>query len=469
MGQGAFRPLLVPVTFVKASGLTPAMAGDSEDDDEGPADKAAEEEVAGDLEDKAMEGTLVDEVREIEAEYQDGDDDSDSPNGVMEVEQSEPAAAVTVPRGFVLGLTNNTEPLQEPSSSSDESSDNEQIVFKPQPTSSRAPPSAPAAIIPPAADTTSKIHSVSPTSPGAAPAPGPSEKSAPKSTSTLPKPKFAPPVKLTKKQKAALKKAGKKARRAGKQHARSGNMHRLAEAAAGDFSDEDDDDEVAAEAAEDDRLGREMFEKMKQVDLDEGEASDGEAKGKPRVGDSDLEWGSGGPEEDAADDDNGMTVESGLATSRTAKRRREARKAQREEKREEERMARLSQNARIQVEETIRVEDGSVAIEEEVSIKEKIVLAEDASESDDEDDENAAVDWKAAQSFADGLLGSKSGRQNTLGDMDQDDSEEGEGWQTTSGTDDSDSGHDDDAEEDEEALDTDEQAAKDYTLGEADA
>lgn len=518
MGQGAFRPLLVPVTFVKASGLTPALDGDKEEEQtlaELPQD---EEPTPGELEDKVMEGQLVDVVRDLDSVDIDAGDPDDSAMDVEDTTVTEDEGRVVdVPHGIVQDLKTNQD------DDGDESSgDDEQIVFHPQaepasaaPASVAQPPSSPPLFmidtepspvqLASAPTSTSKSLPLGAPTPPSKPAlasstslPAPVATSIPATGSSIPtvnpepklkqaKPTAIPPPKLTKSQKAALKKAGKKARKAGKAHARSGNRHLFVEAPAG-YSDDEDD-------LEDDQAGREMFEKMGAVDLsDEEPAVQGqEEEGEARVGDSDLEWGSGGPGEESEDEaTQGASRLSGKAKKL-------ARRQQREERREAEKMERLTMQARSQVDQVM----GGVTISKEVEIMygikksgkkggkkgrkqiellaaedyERNVLGLDPSAiADGEDD--FVIDLQAAEAFSRGLIGGRSGRQATLTEMEdkaRDELVASDGWRTSSGSEDEDS--DENSEEDSEdesegsddSVDTGDEEEMIHSLAEADA
>lgn len=505
--RNAYRPLLQPVSFVKASDLTPSLKGDDQENLPRAEHQTMSEaeEVPGDLEDKVKEGGLVEDAR-LEADSDEAlqnaateqpmiDQDDDEEDIVLQVEETvvqHQVSQVTVPSGFVLGLSDHAESKTQLSDSSSEEEEEEEIVFQPQQQQPQVAASFVSEQLPPPAmpaaeslisfvKETMVVESFTPDRSSQ-----PDFESFPQASSSRAKP--PPPAKLTKNQKVALKKAGKKARRAGKLHARSGNLDRLARAAANDFSDDDDADaaEMQRRAAdsEDERLGREMFDKMRQVDLDDDQllgsndrdTDNDDEPGQPRVGDSDLEWGSNGPSEqgDTSHRSSGIPELSGMnARARRKALRKETRERQRAETRDEERMARLTANARAEVDAAMDLESKPV---------DKDVLGEDASDSGDSSEESGsggdgAIDWVAAKSFADGLLGRDSGAHKSLGELDdenrarEEEEEDNQGWRTTSGSEgDSDSTVQDDDEEEEDAkLDSDDQAAQDYVLGEADA
>lgn len=514
MGQGSFRPLLVPVTFVKASGLTPALEGDKEKE-QAPAELPQDEEpTPGELEDKVMEGQLVDVVRDLDLVDIDAGEQAEE-DSRMDVEET--TATVDEPRVVNVPTSIAQDLKTDQHDEDDESSgDDEQIVFHPKaepaiaaPASAAEPPSFPPLFMidtePSPVQLAPATTSTSSSLPLGAPVPAP--KPVPSSIASLPppvatsipatasssiptlapkpkqsKPIAVPPPKLSKSQKAALKKAGKKARKAGKGHARSGNRHLFIEAPAG-YSDDKDD-------LEDDQAGREMFEKMGAVDLsdDEPAAQGQEEEGEARVGDSDLEWGSGGPGEESEDEAMGASRPSG-------KERKLARRQQREEQRQAEKMERLTMQARSQVDRAM----GEVAVSEEVEIMygvkksgkkggkkgrkqiellaaedyERNVLGLDPSADSDEEDKYD-VDLQAAEAFSRGLIGGRSGRQATLTEMEdkaRDEFVASDGWRTSSGSEEGDSEvvSEEESEGSDDSVDTGDEEEMLHSLAEADA
>lgn len=515
MGQGAFRPLLVPVTFVKASGLTPTLDGDKEKQ-QTPAEPLQDDEpTPGELEDKVMEGELVEVVRDLDlVDIHAGQQEQE--DSAMDVEETtvteDEPQVVKVPASIVQDL--KTDQANE---YDDESSgDDEEIVFHPKsgPTIAAPAPTVERPSSPPlfiidtepspvqlAPATTSHSTSLPLGTPAPAPKSTPSPSLPPPVAVSIPatasssvpasapkpkpsKPTAVPPPKLSKSQKAALKKAGKKARKAGKAHARSGNRHLFVEAPAG-YSDDEDD-------LEDDQAGREMFEKMGAVDLsDEEPAVQGqeeEGEGEARVGDSDLEWGSGGPGEESEDEVAGASRLSGKAKKL-------ARRQQREEQKELEKMERLTMQARSQVDRVM----GEAVVTEELEIMygvkksgkkggkkgrkqiellaaedyERNVLGLDPS-ADSDDGDNYDVDLQAAEAFSRGLIGGRSGRQTTLTEMEdkaRDDLVASDGWRTSSGSEeeDSDEESEEESEGSDDSVDTGDEEEMDHSLAEADA
>jgi hypothetical protein len=181
----------------------------------------------------------------------------------------------------------------------------------------------------------------------------------------------------------------------------------------------------------------------------------------PRVGDSDLEWGSAGPGEEEGD---GNDVDE---TRGTAKERKHRRKAQRTERREGERMARLSLSARVQVETTLlAATTGSRSTRGRAMDQAAEDYASNIMRSTTSDDDDG-MDLDAARSFAEGLMGAESGVQKTLAELAdeararEEEDEEGGGWRTTSGSESSE-GSDDE-------VDSDDLLEADVALGEADA
>ncbi|KAM0747075.1 hypothetical protein T439DRAFT_105557 [Meredithblackwellia eburnea MCA 4105] len=390
-GDTGPRPLLVPVKFVKAQGITSATS-DLEGDP-----------VPGELADKvpATSSLVVDEEHTLEPDF-----------GTAEVEaetsfSKEPASSwavdttpsqspanttarstVQIPKGFVLGLTPNP-PARTEVISDDE---DEQIVYPPtanQTTTSvpeqspsdplspcSAPPSSRGAITTPSSPTldptilSSLPSQISlpglPTAPGSPIRPLSSMASLSKAlfeplssiqTPTASSLKKKPQPKLTKGQKKALKAAGKKARKAGKQHARSGNRHLFV---AGDDDDEDDSGEDEEIDEQDMKDGDEMLSRILGVEtmtLDEGseeEEEDGtEQELKAREGDSDLDWGEQGPPPGPP--------------SRKAKK--DKRNAQRAESRESERLDRISVDQREQVVAALGGRVTSITREEEIVVR----------------------------------------------------------------------------------------------------
>ncbi|SCZ95237.1 BZ3500_MvSof-1268-A1-R1_Chr11-2g03375 [Microbotryum saponariae] len=471
---GGHRPLLVPVTFVAASGLTPKMQGDLDVD-----------EVPGELEEKVVEGHLVESVRDLDQRDESSPEDEESTSEsdeqdevgvdvterivvkekettlvaggeVSEIEEMEAAPSfvidltasrvedcsvpppLVVPSDFVLGVSSNTAANREQvDSDSDDDEEIEQIVFNPTAStssnpSSSAPRAARAEVSPP----TITKEAV------AAPEP-----------MVQPRTKKAPAPKLTK----AQKRAGKKARRAGRLHVRSGNQHLLVEA------ESSDEDEQAVDE-EDARQGREMFARLElngdaeAMQVEEGGGNEGEDKGeeapKPRVGDSDLEWGSDGPP--------GMETRSSAGIRPKAKK--ELQKRQRREQRELEKMQRLASGARSHVEKLL---GGNRAMDDFA----RNLLGET---------EEGDIDLEAARRFAEGMMGSSSGVQKNLDELvdeAREEQEDGqEGWRTTSGSEDEEDESGSESDESSssgssggEEFDSNDELERDHTLGESDA
>ncbi|KDE04695.1 hypothetical protein MVLG_04918 [Microbotryum lychnidis-dioicae p1A1 Lamole] len=472
---GGHRPLLVPVTFVAASGLTPKMQGDLDVD-----------EVPGELEEKVVEGHLVESVRDLDQRDESSPEDEESTSEsdeqdevglelterivveekekilvaegeVGEIEEMEAAPSfvinltasrvedclvpptLVVPSDFVLGVSSNTAASREEvdSGSDEEEEETEQIVFHPTAlTSSNPSSSAPRAARAEVSTPTTTKEAVAASEP-----------------MIQPHTKKGPAPKLTK----AQKRAGKKARRAGRLHARSGNQHLLVEA------ESSDEDEQAVDE-EDARQGREMFARMELNDdaegmqVEEGGGNEGEDKGEeapePRVGDSDLEWGSDGPPE--------METRSSAGIRPKAKK--ELQKRQRREQRELEKMQRLASGARSHVEKLL---GGNRATDDHA----RNLLGET---------EEGDIDLEAARRFAEGLMGSSSGVQKTLDELvdeAREEQEDGqEGWRTTSGSEDDEDESGSESDESSssgssggEEFDSNDELERDHMLGEADA
>ncbi|SCV73428.1 BQ2448_7354 [Microbotryum intermedium] len=485
---GGHRPLLVPVTFVAASGLTPKMQGDFD------VDKAP-----GELDEKVVQSNLVESVRDLDIDDESSPEDDESiyesdaqvdieleveerivveaekavvviqgeesegqemeaaPTFVIDstpsrvdgsmIEQPE-APPLVVLSNVVLGLSNNGKPSRDNDDSDSEDDDEddvgEQIVFNPT-----ASPSSNPLPRPPSAPWAAR-EEVSPTAVHEAAA---APTAQPNRTNKGPAPK------LTK----AQKRAGKKARRAGRLHARSGNQHLFVEA------EGSDDDQAIDE--EDARQGHETFARLELIDDNNGMQleedgedgdDDGEEAPKARIGDSDLEWGSDGPPEKEVRSCAGIGSKS----------KKETQKRQRREQRELEKMQRLASGARSHVE---RLLGGNRAMDDYA----RNLLGQT---------EDGEIDLEAARRFADGLMGSSSGAQKTLNDMvdeakaEQEDAQDG--WRTTSGSEDADGDEDEDEDdsegegEDEESssgssgaeeFDSNDELERDHALGEADA
>lgn len=357
---------------------------------------------------------------------------------------------VHVPAGFVLGLSPNKS----------DSDDDEDIVFNPPPLSLSTAPqptrvaisSAPTAMAMSVKALMTPSAIVTPTS-LRPPVPVVSTPTPSHNTFTnppfIPVPDGAPPkaakLKLTKSQKRALNREGKKARKAGKTHSRSGNLH-----LAGDASSDEDQAE-----------GEEMFSAMggqiEDVRMDE-------EMGSPRMGDSDLDWGENGP---------GGQGDAKKAPGK-GKNRKERRKAERADAREVERMERLSVGARGEVAIALGVKVDKLVVRIQEDIEVEVKGRRDLSALD-----AAAQDY--AMNVAEGseeddlsfLLRASLTGQKTIAELDDEerarDDEAAEhagdqsGWRTT---DESDSGNDDTSDEE---ADSDDELEMDILLGEADA
>ncbi|KAL8284032.1 hypothetical protein RQP46_005145 [Phenoliferia psychrophenolica] len=467
-GAGGARPLLVPVKFVKATALPAGLGGD-------------DDETVGELESQVHAVvSLPDLEPEVEPEPE--------PEPEPEVEPEAAAAprspvlvappAFVLPQGFVLGLTPRSPPVDD--SDSDESSD-EQIVFQPS-----VPAPAPATRVVISAPVTSPPSpTLLPTLLSSLPSPASPLPTAPSSPhfrlleslpppalplllppSTLvlstpiptaaPTPPYTNLAKLSKKQKKALKQAGRKARKNGTDHPRKGNRHLPPRPT---FSD--DEDLADGNAMLDAILGE-------GVDADESMGMES-GEERPREGDSDIEWG-----------------DQGLPPTRPApglklggpgpKNRKERKKEERKDQRERERLDRLSLGARDEIAVALggRVEPPLSLVERATEVPVIKATKRDLAEEDYEANVRAAMGDDEATpgggtvddlSFLLSLIGAPSGQHTTLDDLADADAAEGdselEGWNTTSG---SSSGEGSDDE-----LDSGDEEETDLALGEADA
>ncbi|KAK4046936.1 squalene synthetase-like protein [Microbotryomycetes sp. JL201] len=443
------RPLLVPVAFVKASELTPSLDADLKHIDD-------DKEEPGELEDKLLEGQLVNDVNGLALNDEMAISEEEAqPSFVIDTVGETPHSPHKAEEGTPIVMLGNDS--RKPTSDSSDD-DDEEIVFRPQ-SQARASVVVQDAIV----STNSAIiesHTMTATvqpveAEGAAES---DELTLPRPDKTRPNAKLGPAPKLSKSQKAALKKAGKKARKQGKTHVRSGNQHLI-------VSDDSEDEtgHVLGQTNNDSDLdeGRAMFDRMKQdgvmnvdSDLSAGDGDESQVR-IPRQGDSDLDWGSDGP----------PSTSLGAKTQRLSGQEKKAeRRKQRSEQRERDRLDRLSQNARAHVNQATRRSDEKkqVAIDDYV----KNVL-----DMTDEDLQNMGVSLNQAQQFVKGMMGADAGVHKTLQDLeDADESDDDiEAWQTDSGsgTEEQDSDESNSTSDDE--FDSDDELERDHNLGEADA
>ncbi|KAM0791837.1 hypothetical protein ACM66B_004095 [Microbotryomycetes sp. NB124-2] len=499
-GKNGFRPLLQPVAFVKASGLTPSLDADDstrrEQIDVKDTMRVAHDEQPGELEDHVFEGQLVEEVRDLALDDEetagatamaddaagpdhsvmDGNDDAE-PSFVIDTVGEAPRSDATTTHATTPSFVLGTGRIQSRTQDSDDDDVEEEIVFKPQ-SQSRASGvvqdtfvSTPHIVIETRTTKTSieigelsSLHT--------------EELVLPTGQETgQPKLKLAAAPKLSKSQKTALKKAGKKARKQGKTHSRSGNRHLIVS--------DDDEDELEGEGEAGGRVlgqendedqdlneGRAMFDRMKQdgvmnVDSDYDEDEDDVGGGPlqdesqmriPRQGDSDLEWGSDGPPP--------------VTKRLTAQEKKNERRQQRSDQRELDRMERLSRGARIKVERQVsqRSEDKKKQVAVDDYVKNVLDMT-------DKDLETMGISLDQAKQFVKGMMGPEAGEHKTLQGLMDDDNEavdnDVEAWQTDS--EESEEG-DGSVSEDEsesttsgEEFDSDDELERDHVLGEADA
>ncbi|KAK4702219.1 hypothetical protein P7C70_g4007, partial [Phenoliferia sp. Uapishka_3] len=499
---GAARPLLVPVKFVKAQALPAGLGGDDD----------KKKVVVGDMElqvkagvvlpdEEPMEETAPEATFAPQAPVQQPCSRTRSPVSAPSMAPSTPVPSKAptppkslpfqLPQGFVLGLTPRSPPQ---AVASDSDSESEDIVFSPPGHNLSKTTTAPSIIPkvetrPPSPTTSPPSPDLRPTLLSSFPSPVmalPTAHSSPpfralSSVSLLPTitaaklppkaiQKVAPALKLSKNQKKALAKAGKKARKNGKEHARSGNKHLFVAAPVSEDEDElEDEDDIKAGDAMMDRI---LGSGVEEMDLGSDSASDEE---KPREGDSDLEWGDGGAPPPRILQGKGKVAD-GRGTNR-----KERRKAERAEKKENERIERLSMSAREEVAlalggKVVRESRSEIVVEVKGKRKSKADLAAEdyaANVRDAEDEPNsdgeAALGGKSIDdlSFLLSLIGgAPAGQHKTIAELDDDDQAEAEdedaaGWNTTSGSEISD-GSDDE-------VDSDDELEMDVALGEADA
>ncbi|KAK4048979.1 squalene synthetase-like protein [Microbotryomycetes sp. JL221] len=537
-GRQPFRPLLVPVTFVKASKLTPSLDVDDHKPkpvtprDGDDSQMSATDDKRGELDDMVLEGDIVNEVRDLalddtntvdvvttalqeEQSSLNGQQSAlnlPEPTSINDPVEEQPLFVVdsvgeqssfvidttgealpendhaSIPTGssrFALGSRTthkNESTMLQPSDDSDDDDDDEQIVFQPR-------GQARAAVV---IDETriSTTQTVIPTESSIEP----DVVSLQRNGNTA-RVKPVPMPKLTKAQKTALKKQGKKARKKGQAHARSGNRHLLAESESDDDDDDDDDDadnqtqELVDDVA-DFEDGQALFDRMKSAgvmnvdsDYDDEEEIANQDESQtclPRQGDSDLEWGSDGPPAVSTNNKNNAKL-----TGRDKKR---MRREQRLEQREQDRMTRLSLDARLEVEHELNLEQQEERIrprqQRKSDIKRQQAMddyVKNLLDVTNGDLDAMGIDMDAARTFAAGMMGAEASQHTTLQDLADAALSDGdvEAWQTESdeeddddneqGSSESESDSDSPTESSDEEFDSDDELERDHALGEADA
>lgn len=357
----------------------------------------------------------------------------------------ETETSISVPAGFVLGL--DSAPVNgDDVNSDDDDDDDEEVVLLPDPAAQLGAVGSSSALAKSKADQSHKTSGYVTESDSSVDDDGYDDEDLRMMDEELEAVKK--PKKLTKGQKRALRREGKKARRKGVPHARSGNAHLLIP-------------------------GLDSPRQEGELESDEGEQE--HVDGAPRMGDSDVEWGSDG------------------GAAHQERRRRSIPKSGRAARREHKKMDRLSADVRADLEQQQQVLSrgdagssfkrstktagpfgGQRAADEDYAANILASLQQEDSEDAETGDHTGE---QGAKAFLAGIQSLNLGNPVRIDDIDASSSEEdSEGdtnidsdeWEDESGSDD-DSEDIDDPDITDDDDDSDVQHALELALGEADA